>query len=91
LLVAECEAHRQALSRELAELESAAAAPLVPLRSMFSMSRVALLAAPLAGFLLGRGKRGVGGWMKIALVGWQTFKRVQPFWARFRRKREDRE
>ena len=89
LLVAECEAHRQELKLEFAELESAAAATLAPLQSMFSISRLALMVAPLAGFMLGRGKRGIGGWMKMALVGWQAFKRVQPLLARFRRRPEN--
>ena len=86
LLVAECEAHREELKQEFAELECAAAASLAPLRSLFSVSSLALTVAPVAGFFLGRGKRGIGGWFKAALIGWQAFKRLQPFWARFRRR-----
>src|SRR5947209_8081657 len=90
-LVAECESHRQNLKLGLAELESAAMSSIQPLASIFSLSRKLLVLAPITGLFMGRGKRGPGSWLKAALIGWQTFKRVQPLWARFRRKPGKRE
>ena len=90
LLVAECDAHRRAFALELAQVQASAAVWAHPFRSLMSVSRLFVLAAPIAGFVLGRRKRPSGGWLKMGLVGWQMFRGFQPLWARFRTRRDDR-
>ncbi len=90
LLVAECEAHRRAFSLELAQLQSSTAALAQPVKSAMSVSRLLVLIAPVAGFVLGRRKGRSGGWLKMGLLGWQLFRRFQPLWSQFRSRRQDR-
>jgi hypothetical protein len=90
LLVAECESHRRAFGLEVAQFQSSAAALARPVRSVLSVSRFLGLATPVAGLILGRRKTGSRSLMKMGLLGWQIFKRVQPFWARFRKRRDNR-
>ena len=91
LLVAECESHRHSFGLELTQLQSSVDALVRPFKSALSLSRLVVLAAPVAGFLLGRRTVRRRGWFKMGLVGWQLFRRVQPLWARFRTRRHDRE
>jgi len=90
LLVAECESHRRAFGLELAQLQSSIEALTQPVKSALSASRLLVLAAPVAGFVLGRRTRRSGGWFKMGLAGWQLFRRFQPLWQQFRRRRHDR-
>ena len=90
LLVAECESHRRAFTQELAQFQSSTAALTQPIRSALSVSRVLALAAPFAGFALGRRKARSKGWWKMGLIGWQLIRRVQPLWTQFRKRRRDR-
>jgi len=88
LLVAECESHRRALNLELAEFQATVDATVHPLKSALSISRVLVMAAPLAGLVLGRAAGRSRGWLKMSLVGWQVFRRIQSAWAGFRKRRE---
>ncbi len=87
LLVAECEAHRHAFNVELAQFQTSVAVLGQPMKSALSISRLAVLAAPVAAFLLGRRKSRSGGVVKIGLIGWQLFRRVKPLWEQFRNRR----
>lgn len=83
-LAAECEAHRRAFGLELAQFQGSISGFAQPVRSAMSASRLLFLAAPFAGFVLGRRKGRSGGWFKMGLVGWQLFRRFRPLWAQFR-------
>jgi hypothetical protein len=89
LLVAECESHRRAFGLELARLQSSIDALARPVKSALSVSRLLVLAAPIAGYALGRRKRRSRGWFKMGLAGWQLFRRFQPLWQKFRRRRHN--
>ena len=84
LLVEECEAHRRAFALEVAQLQSDATALAQPVKSALSVSRLLVVVASLAGFLLGRRKGRSGGWFKKGLFGWQLLSRFQPLWAQLR-------
>jgi hypothetical protein len=89
LLAAECESHRRALAREFNQLQSSAAALAQPVRSVLSVSSLLVLAAPLAGFVLGRRKGRSRNWLKMGLLGWQLLRRFQPLWGQFRKRCQD--
>ena len=84
LLVEESEAHRRAFPLEVAQLESDATALAQPVKSVLSVSRLMVVVASIAGFLLGRRKGRSGGWLKKGLLGWQLVSRFQPLWAQLR-------
>jgi len=88
LLVAECESHRRAFNLELNQFQTAVLATTRPLNSVLSVSRVLMIAAPLAGLVLGRAAGRSKGWLKMGLAGWQVFRRLQPLWERFRKRRQ---
>lgn len=87
LLVAECESHRRAFGLELAQLQSSIATLTQPVKSALSLSRLLVLAAPIAGYALGRRKGRSRGWFKMGFAGWQLFRRFKALWQQFRRRR----
>lgn len=88
LLVAECDLHRRAFNLELAEFQATVVATGQPLKSALSFSRLLMMAAPLAGLVLGKAAGRPRGWLKMGLLGWQLLRRLQPLWARFRKRRQ---
>lgn len=82
-LVAESELTRETLRGEFLALRAAGEGVAESVKSAQTVLGVALLAAPVAGLLLGGKKGGWKGMARAGLAAWGLFQRLKGLWGRF--------
>jgi hypothetical protein len=90
-LVAESEVYREMLKLEIQNLRLCAVRARRKVSILGGSSSLLAVGAPLAGLLLGKGRRGsVMGIIKAALIGWRLYSRIGPVFGSLFAKRDRR-